>query len=271
MDLLVGVRLRKSDPIIYARTDDLGLKSNNYVVVQTGKGQELGWVVRQPGAVVLQQPGESAAVSVLRKATASDFGLWERTKEREQEVFQLARSQARELGLPMKIIDVHYTLDGLRVTVTFGAEGRVDFRLLLRALSSRLRCRVELHQVGDRDIAKLAGGIGRCGRTLCCATWMTRFASVGVRMAKEQGLPISASGLAGACGRLRCCLRFEYEQYRQVNKSLPGIGERVDTPRGPASVIVGNPARSTVSVRYADDQVQDWPVAEVRRLPSPAN
>lgn len=271
MDMVVGVRLRKSGPIIYASTRDPDLKSNNHVVVLTEKGQELGLVVRQPGAVVLQQTGESAPLSVLRKATASDFGLWERTREREQEVFQLARSQVRELGLPMKIVDVHYTLDGLRVTVTFGAEGRVDFRLLLRALSSRLRCRVELHQVGDRDLAKLAGGIGRCGRTLCCATWMTRFASVGVRMAKEQGLPISASGLAGACGRLRCCLRFEYEQYRQANQSLPGIGERVDTPGGPASVIVGHPVKETVSVRYTDDQVHDWPVAEVRRVQPSAN
>jgi len=132
-------------------------------------------------------------------------------------------------------------------------------------LGTALRCRVELRQVGDRDVAKLAGGIGRCGRVLCCSTWMTKFDAIGIRMAKEQALPISANGLAGACGRLRCCLRFEYEQYREVNRALPRIGEEVGTPNGLATVIVGHRLKETVSVRYADDEVLEWPLAEVSR------
>jgi len=151
------------------------------------------------------------------------------------------------------------------MVVTFGAEGRVDFRPLIHALSSATGGRVELRQVGDRDVAKLAGGMGRCGSTICCVKWMEKFESISVRMAKEQALPISAEGLAGTCGRLRCCLRFEYEQYRQVNRALPKIGELVGTPNGSATVIVGHRMKETVSVRYGDDRVLELPLAEVTR------
>jgi cell fate regulator YaaT (PSP1 superfamily) len=271
VDQVVGIRLRKSEPVIYISADELELRPNNYVVVQTDKGQEMGWVVSAPKAMVFSQPDEAPSLTIVRKATASDFGQWQKVKDQEHDAFKLARSKVRELGLAMKIIDAHYTLDGVRLTVTFGAEGRIDFRPLLRALGPLLRCRVELHQVGDRDVAKLAGGIGRCGRTICCAAWMTKFANISVRMAKEQELPISAEGLAGACGRLRCCLRFEYEQYRQVNRSLPRIGEQVETPKGKATVIVGHRVKDTVSVRYADDRVLEWPIVEVRRLRASSN
>ncbi len=111
----------------------------------------------------------------------------------------------------------------------------------------------------------MTGGIGRCGRTLCCSTWLTKFDAVGIRMAKEQALPISADGLAGACGRLRCCLRYEYEQYREVNRALPRIGEEVGTPNGLAKVIVGHRLRETVSVRYSDDEVLEWPLTDLTR------
>jgi cell fate regulator YaaT (PSP1 superfamily) len=201
----------------------------------------------------------------VRKGTASDFGRWQQIKETEDDAFKLARAKARELQLSMKIVAAHYTFDRSRIIVTFGAEGRVDFRPLLHELGTALRCRVELRQVGDRDVAKLAGGIGRCGRVLCCSTWMTKFDAIGIRMAKEQALPISADGLAGACGRLRCCLRFEYEQYRQVNREMPRIGEEVGTPKGSATVIVGHRLKETVSVRYDDDEVLEWPLAEVSR------
>jgi cell fate regulator YaaT (PSP1 superfamily) len=271
VERVVGIRLRKSGPIIYASADDGELRPNSYVVVQTDKGQEMGWVVSAPKAMVFSQPEETALLTIVRKATVSDFGQWQSVKDQEHDAFKLARSKVRELGLAMKIIDAHYTLDGLRLTITFGAEGRVDFRPLLRTLGPLVCCRVELHQVGDRDVAKMAGGIGRCGRTLCCATWMTKFANVSIRMAKEQELPISAEGLAGGCGRLRCCLRFEYEQYREVNRYLPRIGEEVDTSQGRATVIVGHRIKETVSVRYSDDRVLELPMMEVRRLRSTAD
>ena len=271
MTRVIGVRWRTADPISYADAGDLETHRNSYVVLETEKGQEFGWVVKEPRALVMSQPDDELLLTVLRKATASDFGRWQQIKEMEADAFRLARTKVRECHLTMKIVEAHYTFDQSRIIVTFGAEGRVDFRPLLRELGTALRCRVELKQVGDRDVAKLAGGIGRCGRVLCCTTWMTKFDSVGIRMAKEQDLPISADGLAGACGRLRCCLRFEYEQYREINRSLPRIGEEVDTPNGLATVIVGHRLKETVSVRYSDDEVLEWPLVDVTRNRSQKN
>jgi len=271
MTRVIGVRWRTADPISYADAGDLEMHRNGYVVLDTEKGQEFGWVVKEPRALVMSQPDDELLLTVLRKSTASDFGRWQQIKEMEEDAFRLARTKVRECDLTMKIVEAHYTFDQSRIIVTFGAEGHVDFRPLLQELRTALRCRVELKQVGARDVAKLAGGIGRCGRVLCCTTWMTKFDSVGIRMAKEQALPISADGLAGACGRLRCCLRFEYEQYREINRSLPRIGEEVDTPNGLATVIVGHRLKETVSVRYSDDEVLELPLVDVTRNRSQKN
>ena len=152
-------------------------------------------------------------------------------------------------GLAMKIVEARYAFDRTRLTRGFGAEGRV-----------------ELRQVGDRDVAKLTGDLEKCGRVLCCSGWMAKFESVSIRMAQEQALPISAEGLAGACCRLRCCLRFEYEQYRQVNRAMPRIGEEVATPEGNANVVVGHKMKKTVSVQYDDNRVLEWPLARLERF-----
>jgi cell fate regulator YaaT (PSP1 superfamily) len=271
MKRVVGIRFRKADPIGYADAGELELRCNTYVVVATDMGQEFGWVVREPRDMVYLQPEDEPLLTVARKATASDFGRWQQNQELEEQAFKLARSKARELTLNMKIVDAHYTFNRSHVVVSFGAESRVDFRLLLHALGEVLDCRVRLHQVGERDVAKLTGGIGRCGRVLCCSTWLTKFDAINIRMAKEQALPISAEGLAGACGRLRCCLRYEYEQYRQVNRALPRINEEVGTPKGRATVIVGHRVRETVSVRYSDNQVLEWPLAQIQRFPTSKN
>ncbi len=268
MTRVVGIRWRTADPISFADAADLEMRRNNYVIVQAEKGQEIGWVVREPRRLVMSQPDDEPLLTVLRKATASDFGRWQQIKEMEEQAFKLARAKSRELELGIKIVEAHYTFDQSRLTVTYGSEGRVDFRPLLRELNSALQCRVYLRQVGERDVAKLTGGIGRCGRVLCCSTWLTKFDAVGIRMAKEQALPISADGLAGACGRLRCCLRYEYEQYREINRALPLISEEVGTPRGLATVIVGHRLEETVSVRYPNDEVLKWPLAQIERFHS---
>jgi len=257
--------------VIYAKAGDLSLPLKSYVVLQLEKSQELAWVCREVAETVACQPGEDPVIRIVRRATAGDLGRLQQNRESEQDTFKIARTKARELNIPMKIVDAHYTFDRSRMVVTFGAEGRVDFRPLLHALSSATGGRVELRQVGDRDVAKLTGGIGRCGNVLCCVRWLDKFESISVRMAKEQALPISADGLAGACGRLRCCLRFEYEQYRQVNRALPKIGESVGTPNGTATVIVGHRLKETVSVRYDDDRVMELPLADVTRNPPSRN
>ena len=268
---VVGVRWREADPITYAQAGDLSLPLKSHVVVQLEKSQELAWVCRETAETVECQPGEEPSMHIVRRATAGDLGRLQQNRDSEQQVFKTARAKARELDIPMKIVDAHYTFDRSRMIVTFGAEGRVDFRPLLHALSSAIGSRVELRQVGDRDVAKLAGGIGRCGNELCCVRWIDKFESISVRMAKEQALPISADGLAGACGRLRCCLRFEYEQYRQVNKALPKIGESVGTPHVTATVIVGHRIKETVSGRYEDDRVMELALADVSRNPPSRN
>lgn len=266
---VVGVRWRKSDPVSYASVGDLPLRLNTWVILQMEKGQEIAWVCREVKDLVACQPDEKPTIRVVRKATASDLGRLQENRSAEQDTFKLARTKARELEIPMKVVDAHYVFDRSRMVVTFGAEGRVDFRPLIHALSSTIGGRVELRQVGDRDVAKITGGLGRCGKSLCCEQWMDKFESISVRMAKEQALPISAEGLAGACGRLRCCLKFEYEQYREINRALPKIGELVGTPTGEATVIVGHRMKETVSVRYQDDQILELPLADITRNQPP--
>ena len=269
MSRIVGVRWRTADPVTYAEAGDLTLPMKSHVVLQLEKTQELAWVCREPATLIAALPDGGPSARIVRRATAGDLGRLQQNRDSEEKTFKIARTKARELNIPMKIVDAHYSFDRVRMVVTFGAEGRVDFRPLIRALSSATGNRVELRQVGDRDVAKLTGGIGRCGMELCCVRWLGKFESISVRMAKEQALPISADGLAGACGRLRCCLRFEYEQYRQVNQALPKIGESVGTPDGQATVIVGHKLKETVSVRYDDDRVLELPLADVtRNMPS---
>jgi len=160
----------------------------------------------------------------------------------------LAKAKVRILGMSIKFSRARLGLDGRKLALDFSSVERLDLRELYRRLNESLSARIELRPVGPRNAAKNIGGIGTCGRDLCCCRWMTKFESISVRMAKEQALPISAEGLAGQCGRPKCCLRFECEQYRAVNKVLPKVGQRVVTAEGPARVIVGHPLKETVSV-----------------------
>lgn len=261
---VVGVRFKEAGRISYFDSNDLELDLRDDVVVDTGKGREMGWVVIQPQAVIHTEGGESLH-KVLRRATEEDYKTRRELEEKEERALKLAKELARELSSPMKFLDARYTLDGGRLTLQFGAEERVDFRSLLRRLGESLRTKVELKQIGPRDEAKVLGGLGRCGLALCCARWLTEFSPVTIRMAKEQALPISAEHLTGQCGRLKCCLRFEYEQYAAINRMLPKIGEWVDTPQGPARVIVGHAVRETVSVLLEGEATVELPIAQVAR------
>ncbi len=160
----------------------------------------------------------------------------------------MAAEKVAEHGLPMKLIEAETTLDGSRVVIHFSAEGRVDFRALVRDLARTLRARVELHQVGVRDEAKMRGGLGHCGRQLCCATFLTNFDPVGIKMAKEQDLSLNPQKISGACGRLMCCLSFEYDYYRSAKQGVPKVGSRIDTDRGPGKIREINVVRNRVVV-----------------------
>jgi cell fate regulator YaaT (PSP1 superfamily) len=168
-----------------------------------------------------------------------------------------------ELNLPMKLLSAEYALDSSRLTFLFSAEERVDFRELVRRLSGKFKLRVELRQVGSRDEAKLLGSYGRCGRELCCASFLTEFTPVSIKMAKDQDLPLNPMKISGACGRLMCCLSYEGEQYRAMKAKMPKVGQRVSTKMGEATVVGNNPLKETVMVELDTEAQVELPLAEV--------
>lgn len=260
----MGVRFAKAGKIQYFDAGDETFETNDYVVGETATGIEIGWVVIAPDQVLMTKFKDTPP-PIVRKASPEDLRARDRLAQRADQLFQEAKSIVRELRLPMKVVQATFSLDEARVVVTYTAEDRVDFRQLLRRLGRTANARVELREVGPRDEAKVVDGIGRCGRTLCCSTWLTEFSPVTMKMAKEQDLPLSPPGLAGQCGRLRCCLRYEYEQYREMKRGLPKIGATVKTSHGEAVVVVGHPLKQTVTVRLEEGGWTEIPMAEIEQ------
>jgi len=185
-------------------------------------------------------------------------------EEKEKEALTECGKLIAKLNLPMKLLSAEYNLDGNRLTFYFSAEERVDFRDLVRELTNRFKVRVELRQVGPRDQAKLTGGFGRCGRPLCCMSFLREFVPVSIKMAKEQGLPLNPMKISGVCGRLLCCLVYESEQYRAMTKELPKEGQRVSTAMGVATVVGSNPLKKTVLVELDSQVTVELPLSEIK-------
>ncbi len=249
MSGVVGVRFVRAGKIHYCDPGVAELEVNNFVVVETTHGLELGTVVISPDQVIMSKVRGDELPPVVRQATAEDIEGRDRLKEKAQDVMVRCREMVREMKLELKPVDAYFTLDSSRLIVSYTAEERVDHRSLQGKLRQEYGSKVDLREVGPRDQTKLMGGIGRCGRSLCCSTWLTEFSPISMKMAKEQDLPLSPPGLAGVCGRLRCCLRYEYEQYRELKRTLPKIGARVTTAHGDAVVVVGHPLKQTITVR----------------------
>ncbi|MBI2867620.1 MAG: stage 0 sporulation family protein [Chloroflexi bacterium] len=267
---IVGVRFRRAGKLQFYETGGLAVEVNDYVVADTPRGQEMGWVVITPQQLIASQI-KTPLFPIVRKAAVEDLRRRDELKAKEAQALEQCRELAQKHNLPMKLVEAEYILDG-KLIFHFGAEDRVDFRNLLKDLNAAFQTKVELRQVGARDEAKLIDGMGRCGRQLCCSTWLTEFSPVSMRMAKEQELPLNAFNLAGACGRLRCCLRYEYEQYREFRRELPKIGEWVITPQGDAKVIVGHPLKQLVSVLVGaegEQTVAQFPLDQVKRKVRP--
>ena len=245
---VVGARFAKAGKILNYDAGDEEFELNEYVVVETQVGLELGYVVITPSQVVMTK-FKGPLPPIERRATPEDVQQRDQLKARAQEVSNTCRELVKELELPMKPVDALFTLDGQHLVISYTADDRVDFRQLLRRLGRTVQAKVELRQIGPRDQTKIMDGLGRCGRTLCCSTWLVEFQPVTMKMAKEQDLPLSPPGLAGVCGRLRCCLRYEYDQYRELKRGLPKIGSTVQTEHGPAVVVVGHPLKQTITVR----------------------
>ena len=239
MRRVVRVSFRQAGRLYQFDVGDLDMAPGDRVVAETSRGRELGTVRTEP----VEIPHDEVATGlkrIARKATESDLRRFAGNAAREQQAMEVAAGKIVEHGLPMKLIAAEKVLEGNYIVLHFTAESRVDFRALVRDLARALRSRIELHQVGVRDEAKLLGGIGPCGRALCCATFMTEFDPVGIKMAKEQDLSLSPQKISGACGRLMCCLNFEYDFYRERKRRLPKIGSRVETEQGPGKLIEVN-------------------------------
>ena len=259
---IVGVRFKRAGRIYYFDPAGIDLEVNDCVVVKTTRGLELGRVAIAPKQILASEM-TGPLKPVLRKAEPEDT---EHAQEFDSKVGEALTECGRliaELHLPMKLLSAEYNLDGSRLAFYFSAEERVDFRELVRELANHFKTRVELRQVGPRDETKLIGGFGRCGRPLCCNNFLTEFAPVSIRMAKEQNLPLNPMKISGICGRLLCCLGYESEQYHTMKEKLPKEGQRVSTPMGIARVIQGNPLRETVSIELESGITAELPLTEV--------
>jgi len=233
-----GVRFRQAGKIFYYNALDFELEVGSYVVVESAHGISCGRVVISPDQVIENQSTNQGEMkSILRIATQEDLDKMEAAREKAQESLRVAKAKAAEQGLDMTIASGEYDLEGGQFTAYFSAQERVDFRNLVRDLSRDLGARVQLLQVGDRDRAKLVDGFDICGERLCCSSWMTSFPAVSIRMAKEQDLPLNPQKISGVCGRLYCCLTFEYEDYKELRGKLPKVGSVHSTPAGEAKVL----------------------------------
>jgi cell fate regulator YaaT (PSP1 superfamily) len=259
---IVGVRFKRAGKVYYFDPAGMDLEANEYVVVETTRGLELGQVVISPGQVLASDVSKPLK-PVVRKAEPEDIEHAQELEAKEKEALVECSKLIDKLNLPMKLLSAEYNLDGSRLTLYFSAAERIDFRTLVRELAGRLRVRVELRQMGPRDEAKLIGGCGRCGRPLCCMSFLSEFAPVSIRMAKEQNLPLNPMKISGVCGRLMCCLGYESEQYHTMKEKLPKDGQRVSTAMGAARVVGSNPLKETVLVELESEVNVELPLSEI--------
>jgi cell fate regulator YaaT (PSP1 superfamily) len=262
MRKLAGVRFRKSGKIYSFLAEDLDLKLNDVVVVDTVNGHSIGYLVTLKDIEEGSELPEDIK-PVVRVATEEDLDKEEKLGEKEIFALEECGKIVARLGLEMKLISAEYNLDGNFVTIYFGAEQRVDFRELVRDLSHTLHSRVELRQIGPRDEAKMLGGYGRCGREFCCCGFLTEFAPVSIKMAKTQDLPLNPLKISGVCGRLLCCLGYEYDLYKEFRTHIPKNGTKVDTKNGVGVVSGANILAQTVFVSYETGARVEYPVKEV--------
>ena len=228
---IIGVRFRNVGKVYYFDPKDLDVQTGDYVIVETARGVEFGHVVIGPKEIDASKVVQPLK-DVIRIATQKDREKEENNRRKEKEAFEICQKKIAKHGLEMKLIDAEYTFDNNKVLFYFTADGRIDFRELVKDLAAVFKTRIELRQIGVRDETKILGGIGICGRPLCCHTYLSEFAPVSIKMAKEQNLSLNPTKISGVCGRLMCCLKNEQETYEYLNKKLPGIGDKVTTPEG---------------------------------------
>ena len=262
MGKIVGIRFKSGCKIYDFDSGAFVLKMGDPVIVETEKGLAMGNVARVPTEDE-EQVRPKNLKKVFRKATGNDFAQLQKNAELEQQAQAYCLTCINQLGLQMNLFSVEATFDASRLTFFFTADGRVDFRQLVKLLVKELKVRIEMRQVGIRNQAKMCGGLGRCGREFCCSSFMEKFEPVSIRMAKEQGLSLNPTKISGQCGRLMCCLTFENDVYRDLKSNFPGIGKKVTTKDGNGKVIRVNLLQQRVSLLMEDDQEIEVSLEEI--------
>ncbi len=257
MPTVCGIQFRGTGKIYdFGAPSGDELQINDHVIVDTARGLEMGRVV-----VTQHEISQDEIVGdlkpILRRANPSDLMESQRYQAKEEDAVAKCREQVTRYGLPMKITSAEYSFDGSRLTFYFTAEQRVDFRELVRELARAFRTRIELRQIGVRDEARMLGGLGKCGRPLCCKTWLSDFCPISIRMAKAQDLSLSPLEISGVCGRLLCCLRYEFDHYKAVKKQFPKVGKYADTPLGTARVVKVSALKETATLLFEDGSTVD--------------
>src|SRR6266550_2111381 len=244
---IVGIRFRPAGRIYYFDPQGASYSTGQYVIVETSRGVEAGRVVIASKKLAERELSDPLK-PVRRLANEDELRMMLSFKTKEKEALVQCAQQVQQHNLPMKLVETEYTFDGSRLTFYFTADERVDFRALVRDLAATFRTRIELRQIGARDQAKLQGGVGMCGKTLCCSSWISDFGVVSIKMAKEQDLPLNPSKISGVCGRLLCCLAYENDNYVQAKQSMPQVGTLLDTPGGQGKVVSINVPKESVEV-----------------------
>ncbi|MEH7093626.1 PSP1 domain-containing protein [Neobacillus vireti] len=260
---VVGVRFKKAGKIYYFDPGDLSIDKDDFVIVETVRGVEYG------KAVIARKKVEEHDVvlplkKVVRIADQKDRMIVEENKQAAQEAYEVCNEKVNEHQLDMKLVDVEYTFDRNKVIFYFTADGRVDFRELVKDLAAIFRTRIELRQIGVRDEAKMLGGIGPCGRMLCCSTFLGDFDPVSIKMAKDQNLSLNPTKISGLCGRLMCCLKYENDEYESAKEALPDLGEIIETPQGKGKVVGLNILERVLQIELKEqERVLEYTLDEI--------
>lgn len=265
---VIGVRFKKAGKIYYFDPLGYDVKKDAAVIVETARGIEFGQCVVS-GREIEDKEIIAPLKPVIRVASEGDIQRHFSNKEKEKHAFGVCERKIAEHKLEMKLVDVEYTFDNSKAIFYFTADGRVDFRDLVKDLASVFKTRIELRQIGVRDEAKMIGGMGICGRSLCCATWLGDFNSVSIKMAKEQNLSLNPSKISGICGRLMCCLNYEQAAYEEIRKRMPKYGSLVQTPQGKGDVVGNNVVKETVKVKInlvTEEVVETFALRDVTLL-----
>jgi cell fate regulator YaaT (PSP1 superfamily) len=262
---VVGVRFKKAGKIYYFDPGDLSIQKDDFVIVETVRGVEYGKAV-----IARKQVEEHDVVLPLKKvvriADQKDRMIVEENKFAAQEAYEVCNEKVNEHQLDMKLVDVEYTFDRNKIIFYFTADGRVDFRELVKDLAAIFRTRIELRQIGVRDEAKMLGGIGPCGRMLCCSTFLGDFDPVSIKMAKDQNLSLNPTKISGLCGRLMCCLKYENDEYESAKELLPDLGEIIETPQGKGKVVGLNILERVLQVELKEqERVLEYTLDEITK------